>query len=141
MWAFLICFSVLLLYSVLQNKKFSVGWSMSWGSEGHFDFQEALKMVKISVDIFYTTFIYNNVLSWEVIGINWIDIMNLIFKKWIIHRSYPNIHLHINYVRLFQEIYIYFDRPRHPNGRQWPITPATICNAAVYSFLVVVVIL
>ena len=26
------------------------------------------------------------------------------------------------YVRLFQEICIYFDRPRHPNGRQWPMT-------------------
>ena len=43
-------------------------------------------------------------------------IMNIIFKKRIIRRSYPNIHLHINYVRSFQEICIYFDQPRHPNG-------------------------
>ena len=33
-------------------------------------------------------------------------------------RSYPNVHLYINYVRSFQEICIYFDRARHPNGRQ-----------------------
>ena len=62
------------------------------------------------------------VLSWEIIVLNWIDIMNIIFKKRIIRRSYPNIHLHINYVRSFQVICIYFDRPRYPNGRQWPMT-------------------
>ena len=63
-----------------------------------------------------------NYFSWEIIVINWIDIMNTIFKKRIIRRSYPNIHLHINYVRSFQEICIYFDRARHPNGRQSPMT-------------------
>ena len=62
------------------------------------------------------------VFSWEIIVLNWIDIMNIIFKKRIIRRSYPNIHLHINYVRSFQEICIYFDRPKYPNGRQWPMT-------------------
>ena len=86
-----------------------------------FYFQEALKMVKIRVDLFYITFI-RYLLSWEIIVTNWIDIMNIIFKKRIIRRSYPNIHLHINYVRSFQEICIYFDRPRHPNGPQWPVT-------------------
>ena len=53
----------------------------------------------------------DKVLSWEIIVLNWIDIMNIIFKKRIIRRSYPNIHLHIKYVRSFQEIWIYFDRP------------------------------
>ena len=36
--------------------------------------------------------IYNKALSWETIVINWIDIMNVIFKKLITRRSYPNIH-------------------------------------------------
>ena len=71
--------------------------------------------------IYFISRLYK-VLSWEIIVINWIDIMNIIFKKRIIQRSYPNIHLHINYVRSFQEICIYFDQPRHPNGRQWPMT-------------------
>ena len=62
-------------------------------------------------------------LSSEIIVINWIDVMNIIFQEQIIRRrSYPNIHLHINYVRSFQKICIYFDRPRHPNGQQWPMT-------------------
>ena len=51
----------------VANKRFSVGQSMSWRSEGHFEppggpgkdayfyFQEALKMVKIKVDLFYIT--------------------------------------------------------------------------------------
>ena len=40
--------------------------------------------------------------------------MNKIFKKQIMGKSYPSVHLDINYVWLFQEICIYFDRPRHP---------------------------
>ena len=30
-------------------------------------------------------------------------IMNIIFKKRVIRRSYPNIHLHIKYVRSFKK--------------------------------------
>ena len=71
--------------------------------------------------IYFISRLYK-VLSWEVIVINWIDIINIIFKKGIILRSYPNIHLHISYVRSFQEICIYSDRPTHPNRRQWPLT-------------------
>ena len=71
--------------------------------------------------IYFISRLYKAI-SWEIIVINWTDIMNMIFKKQIIRRSYPNIHLHINYVRSFQEICIYFDWQRHPNGRQWPIT-------------------
>ena len=119
------------LYSV-ANKRFSVGGSISWGSDWHFEApvgpgtlhifttKKHLKWWK-SVLIYLISRLHK-VLSWEIIVINWIDIMNIIFKKRIIRRSYPNIHLHINYVRSFQEICIYFDRPRHPNGRQWPMT-------------------
>ena len=71
--------------------------------------------------IYFISRLYK-VLSWEIIVINWIDNMNIIFKKQIIRWSYPNIHLHINYVWSFQEICIYFDWPRHPNGRQRPMT-------------------
>ena len=45
-------------------------------------------------------------------------IMNIIFKKRVIQISYPNIHLHINYVWSFHKICNYFDRPRHPNEQQ-----------------------
>ena len=82
--------------------------------------------------IYFISGLYK-VLSWEIVVINWIDITNIIFKKQIIRRFYPNMHLDINYVWSFQEICIYFDRPRHPkwsamtNGNdQWL---ATICNA------------
>ena len=102
--------------NVWYSKKYNLSWKVAY-----FYFQEALKMVKISVDLFYITFI-RYLLSWEIIVMNWIDIMNIIFKKQIIQRSYPNIHLRINYVCSFQEICIYFDQPRHPNGWQWPMT-------------------
>ena len=86
--------------------------------------------------IYFISRLYK-VLSWEIIVINWIDIMNMIFKKRIIRRSYPSIHFHINYVQSFQEICIYFDRPRHPNGWQWPMTGhyLQLCNL-VCKFLV-----
>ena len=71
--------------------------------------------------IYFISCLYK-VFSWEIIVINRIDIMNIIFKMWIIRRSYQNIHLHTNYVQSFQEICIYFDQPRHPNGQQWPMT-------------------
>ena len=35
--------------------------------------------------------IYNKALSWEITVINWIDIMNIIFKKRITQRSYPDV--------------------------------------------------
>ena len=57
-------------------------------------------MVKIKVDLFYIT--RYNILAREIV-INWIDFMNIIFKKWIVRRSYPNIHLHINYARSFKK--------------------------------------
>ena len=133
----------------VANKRFSVGWSedlkcilrsmswlswlsMSWGSEVHFEAPVGPGKLHIftskkqwkwwkSVLIYFISRLYK-VLLWEIIVINWIDIMNIIFKKRIIRRYYPNIHLHISYVQSFQEICIYFDRPRHPNGRQWLMT-------------------
>ena len=41
--------------------------------------------------IYFISRLYK-VLSWEIIVINWIDIMNIIFKDRVIQRSYPNIH-------------------------------------------------
>ena len=70
--------------------------------------------------IYFVSHVYK-VLTWEIIVINWIDIIKK-FKKRIIRGSYPNIHFHINYVWSFQEMCIYFDWPRHPNGWQWPMT-------------------
>ena len=82
--------------------------------------------------IYFISCLYK-VLSWEIIVINWIDNMNIIFKKQIIRWSYPNIHLHINYVWSFQEICIYFDRPKDTQmvGNYWCV---------IYSFLVVIYI-
>ena len=82
--------------------------------------------------IYFISCLYK-VLSWEVIVINWIDIMNIIFRKRIIQRSYPNINLHINYVQSFQEICIYFDWPRHPNGQQWPMTGHYLWRCYIHS--------
>ena len=51
-------------------------------------------MVKISVDLFYITFIEGTLMRNNSYKLN--GIMNIIFKKRIIRRSYPNIRLHIN---------------------------------------------
>ena len=120
---------------------------MSWGSEGHFEAPVGPGKLHIftskkhqkwwrSVLIYFISRLHK-VLSWEIIVINWINIMNMIFKKRIIRRSYPSLHFHINYVQSFQEICIYFDRPRHPNGWQWPMTGhyLQLCNL-VCKFLV-----
>ena len=116
----------------VANKRFSVGQWTSWRSEGHFEApvgpgklliftsKKHQKWSKL-VLIYFVSHLYN-VLSWEIIVVNWIDIMNIIFKKWWIRTSYPNIHLHINYAWSFQEICICFHQPRHPNGRQQPMT-------------------
>ena len=79
--------------------------------------------------IYFILHIYK-ALSWEIIVINWIDIMNIIFKKRIIRRSYPNIHLHIMFGHFKKSASILTDQDTQMVGNdRWP---ATICSADVW---------
>ena len=69
------------------------------------------------------------IFSWEMIFIYGTDIMNIIFEKRIVQRSYPNIDLHINMFDHFKKsASILTDQDTQMIGNdQWP---ATIWNTA-----------
>ena len=50
------------------------------------------------------------IFSREIIVTNLTDIMNIIFKKQIVRRSYPNIHLHIMFGRFIKSASILTDQ-------------------------------
>ena len=69
------------------------------------------------------------IFSWEMIFIYGTDIMNIIFEKRIVQRSYPNIDLHINMFDHFKKsASILTNQDTQMIGNdQWP---ATIWNTA-----------
>ena len=68
--------------------------------------------------IYFISCLYK-VLSWETIKLNWYYEYNIqeVNNTKILHK-----YAFTYYVWSFQEIYICFDRPRHPNVQQWLMT-------------------
>ena len=95
-------------------------WGPSWSRKiAYFYFQEALKMVKISI---WGTPMRNNTYK-----LNWYY-EYIIFKKQIIQRSYPNIHLILIMFGHFKKsASILTDQDTQMVGNDQSL--ATICNA------------